>query len=218
MNTTKPATPPDPRLRPAPFPGRPDSAEQALAGARALRRVIATHGADIDRRAEDPAAMMTLVGEAGLSSLAVPVELGGLWSGPGWTGVGPAPRAMLELAAGNGNVGQVWSQSTGVACSLFTTPAFPAPAREVVAHELLHEGRRLISSNAETGLVAPVTARRVDGCIVVSGTKTFNTGSGKGGRDIAVVGLRLLGGARDGKDGGDGGDAGTVHRALVRLD
>lgn len=189
----------------------PATTTDALARARALRTLIAANGAQIDRDATDPTDALNRVGDAGLAGLAVPVEYGGLWNGPGWTGIGPLFEAMIELSAGDGSVGQVWSQSMGTACSLFTTGAVPDDARRTIAHELLHDGRRLVTSNAETGTAGTVVATAVDGGIVVNGVKSFNTGSGRGGRDLAAVGLRLL--------GEDGDPAhGTAHRALVRLD
>lgn len=187
---------------------RPATIAEALARARTLRRVIAQMGVRIDRDAVDPGQAMGLISEAGLAALAVPVEFGGLWSG--WNGAAALLEAMLELSAGDGGVGQVWSQSMGMACSLFTSAGLPEPARGQVADEVL-QGRRLIASNAETGVRGRVVGHRVDGGILIDGTKTFNTGSGRGGLDLAVVGLRLLG-----DDAGHG--PGTPHRALVRLD
>lgn len=188
---------------------RPSTPTEALRRARGLRRVIAQMGADIDRAAVDPAAAMGLIGDEGLAALVVPVEFGGLWRG--WESVAALLETMLEISAGDGSVGQVWSQSMGMACSLFTAPGLPPLARRQIADELLHEGRRLVASNAETGTAGRVVARRVEGGILIDGAKSFNTGSGRGGRDIAVVGLRLLADESD-------PTSGSMHRALVRLD
>lgn len=125
-------------------PLAPADSRAAVARALELTPALAQSGAAIDLVAVDPTDALELVARSGLAALAVPAELGGLWDGPGWAGVGPLLHAMIEIAAGDGNVGQVWSQSRGTACLLFTSPSLPEPARSALAHELLYDGRRLV--------------------------------------------------------------------------
>lgn len=54
----------------------------------------------------------------------------------------------------------------------------PETTRQPLAREVVEENARFVASNAETGTSGRVTARKVDGSIVLNGTKTFNTGSG----------------------------------------
>ena len=54
----------------------------------------------------------------------------------------------------------------------------PDETRQEVAQRLLHEGLRMVASNAETGVGQPVLARPAPGGVVLSGTKSFNTNSG----------------------------------------
>ena len=67
----------------------------------------------------------------------------------------------------------------------------PKATRDEIARRIITEGTRFVASNSEAGSPRRVTARRVDGGIIVSGTKTFNTDSGGGG--IASVGTPLEG-------------------------
>jgi alkylation response protein AidB-like acyl-CoA dehydrogenase len=79
----------------------------------------------------------------------------------------------------------------------------PEATKAELARLIRDEGVRFCASNAETGAAGPATGRHVEGGIVVTGTKTFNTNSGSGG--WANVGLRM-----DGEEG--------LHHALVPLD
>jgi alkylation response protein AidB-like acyl-CoA dehydrogenase len=197
---------------PAPQHGRvqslPATAAEAIERARVLRPLIAATGARIDAAGEDPTEAMDLIAAAGLMALVVPVELGGLAEQPGHGDIRALFEIYVELAAGDGSVGQVWGQSSGMAALLLTPGTLPAQTGAVLAHELLHEGRRLIGSTASAGTGSTTVIRRVEGGVVIAGVKSFNTGSGAGGRDIAVV--------TGGLEEADGQP--TPYRALVRLD
>lgn len=182
----------------------------AVARARALRPALAADGAAIDASGSDPTENMRRLGEAGLHALNVPVEYGGLWHGSAWAGWRAVVEAVVEISAGDGSTGQCWSTTAMVARELFGAQDLPAETKQQMARELLFEGRRLVASNAETGTLG-VTGRRVGAGVVVSGTKSFNTNSGGGGRDVACVGFPLLG-----PDGSR--ESATRHHALVRLD
>ncbi|MEU7816050.1 acyl-CoA dehydrogenase family protein [Pseudonocardia sp. NPDC049154] len=189
----------------------PATRREVVERARALRPLLAESGPEIDAGGADPTAALALLGDAGLHRINVPVEFGGLWDGPAFGGWRELIEAQIEICAGDGSTGQCWSTTTLVARELFTSDELPAATRQQLADELLHEGRRFVASNAETGGTGRVVGRRVPGGVVVSGTKTFNTNSGGGGRDIASVSFALV---------GDDGVVETAPRwhALVRLD
>jgi alkylation response protein AidB-like acyl-CoA dehydrogenase len=54
----------------------------------------------------------------------------------------------------------------------------PEATRQQVAREVLEEHIIIVGSHAEAGIAGHVTSRKVDGGIVVNGTKSFNSGSG----------------------------------------
>jgi alkylation response protein AidB-like acyl-CoA dehydrogenase len=188
----------------------PTDSTAVIARARALRHDLAAGGAAIDASGSDPTDNMRRLGEAGLHALNVPVEYGGLWRGSAFAGWRAVVETTIEVSAGDGSTGQCWSTTGMVARELFGAADLPGGTKQQMARELLFEGRRLVASNAETG-ASGVVGRRVPGGIVVSGTKSFNTNSGGGGRDVACVGFPLLGpdGTRE---------SATRHHALVRLD
>ena len=185
------AAPADEIRRPAEQrPALPATADEAVRRARALRPRLAALAAETDRTGEDPAEAMRLVAEAGLAALAVPVGLGGLgglWEDD-WSTLAALAETWIELSAGDGAVGQIWAAATGqTAAIVLSNPHFPESTRSRIAQELLHEGRRVVGSRSETGVQATTTAQPVVGGIVISGTKSFNTGSGALGRDLAIV-------------------------------
>ncbi|GAB7044071.1 MULTISPECIES: acyl-CoA dehydrogenase family protein [Catenuloplanes] len=172
-----------------------------VARARALRPEMSANGFRADAEGTDVADNMRLLGEAGLDRLNVPVEFGGLWDGA-WGGLPETIEAIVEVSAADGSTGQCWSANALVARQIFISD-IPREVRRQVADELITDGRRLVSSASEAGGTGPVTGRRVPGGIVVDGTKTFNTNSGGGGRDLLHVRFLL---------------DGAPHQALVRLD
>lgn len=154
---------------------------------------------------------MQLLGRAGLHRLNVPVEFGGLWEGPTWSGWRHVVEVATEISAADGSTGQCWGTTAMVARELFSAPDLPRDTKAVLAGEILNEGRRFVASNAETGGTGRVVGRRVPGGLVVTGTKTFNTNSGGGGQDVACVSFALPG--ADGRI-----ETAPRHHALVRLD
>ncbi|WP_113701187.1 acyl-CoA dehydrogenase family protein [Nonomuraea lactucae] len=185
----------------------PESFDEVVSRAKALRPTLSDLGFDVDRHGTDPTEGMRLLGEAGLQRANVPVELGGLWSGGPFGDWDRVIETALEVTAADGSMGQCWATTAIQARELMTAP-LPTETKQALAHELMHDARRLVASNAETGGTGPVTGRRVTDGIIVTGVKTFNTNSGGGGRDLANVGVRM--------PDADGRPA--RHHALVRLD
>jgi alkylation response protein AidB-like acyl-CoA dehydrogenase len=191
-----------------PLPATP---REVVERARLLRPRLAEDAVEIDAKGVDPTRNMRLIGEAGLNAISVPARFGGLWEGPPFGGWRQVVETLVELAAADGSTGQCWVSTALVCREVFTAPGLDAATKEQLASELLHEGRRFVASNAETGGTGKVVARRVAGGIRVSGVKTFNTNSGGGGRDLSCVAFTLLG--ADGQL-----ENGTRHHALIRLD
>jgi alkylation response protein AidB-like acyl-CoA dehydrogenase len=163
-----------------------------LASIRSLRPALAANGLQDDRNNCDSAENMALLASAGANRLMVPVEYGGLWEGWLFGGWGAFIRALSEVAAGDGPTGQNWGTTGLVSREIFDPHnGLPEETRQEVARRLLHEGLRMVASNAETGVGHPVVATRAAGGVVLSGTKSFNTNSG--GLGLANVGCALEG-------------------------
>jgi alkylation response protein AidB-like acyl-CoA dehydrogenase len=159
---------------------------------RSLRPALAANGLRDDRENRDTAENMALLADAGASRLMVPAEYGGVWEGSLFGGWGALIRAEAEIGAGDGPTCQNWGTTALVGREIFDPGnGLPGETRQEVARRLLHEGLRMVASNAETGVGQPVIARVVPGGVVVSGTKSFNTNSG--GRGLANVGCTLEG-------------------------
>ena len=154
---------------------------------RSLRPALAANGLQDDRNNCDSAENMTLLADAGANRLMVPTEYGGLWEGTLFGGWGALIRAETEIGAGDGPTCQNWGTTALVSREVLDRHnALPDETRQEIARRLLHEGLRMVASNAETGVGKPVVAVPAPGGIVVSGTKSFNTNSG--GLGLANVG------------------------------
>ncbi|WP_258341093.1 acyl-CoA dehydrogenase family protein [Saccharopolyspora gregorii] len=184
------------------MPTPEDEGTALLHAIRAHRPRLAEGGFAADRDNADPTGNLALLAELGTARLVVPAAHGGLWDGTERGGWGTLIRAVREISAGDGPTGQNWLTTALVARELFGPGnGLPRGTREELAHRVLHDGLRFVSSVAETGTTGTVTARRVDGGVLVTGTKTFNSNSGGGGAALVRC---LLDGA--------------PHQALVDLD
>jgi alkylation response protein AidB-like acyl-CoA dehydrogenase len=154
---------------------------------RSLRPALAANGLQDDRNNCDSAGNLALLADAGANQLMVPAQYGGLWEGPLFGGWGALIRAQTEIGAGDGPTCQNWGTTALVSREIFDPHnGLPDETRQEVARRLLHEGLRMVASNAETGVGQPVVATPAPGGVVLSGTKSFNTNSG--GRGLANVG------------------------------
>ena len=171
----------------------PQAEVQALTAAvRERRQDLAAGGFRSDRDNADPAGNFALLAELGAGRLLVPAEFGGLWDGTPVGGWGDLIRCYVEVCAGDGATGQDWGTTALVAREVLGPDSgLPQQTKAEIARRILHEDLRLVASNAETGAGAPVTARRVDGGVILSGTKSFNTNSA--GLGIGSVGCVLEG-------------------------
>jgi alkylation response protein AidB-like acyl-CoA dehydrogenase len=159
--------------------------EALLADLAELRDAITETGRLCDRQGIDPAENMALISRAGVNRLLVPLRYRGLRPDDDKLGAFEAfIRASIEVSAGDGPTGQNFGSTSLIAGEIFFS-SLPESTKQEVARRLLHENLRLVSSAAPTGQAGPVTARKVEGGVVVSGTKSFNTNSG--GRGLANV-------------------------------
>ncbi|MBO0791481.1 MAG: hypothetical protein J2P36_11100 [Ktedonobacteraceae bacterium] len=169
-----------------------------------LRQEFARTAAEVDARGVDPADNLRRLWETGLNGISVPRAYGGLSDGTMGFGFEALTETVINVSAGEGSTGQIYFTQALVARELLHPQVtLPETTRQQLAHEILQENVRFVSSNAEAGTSGRVTSRQVDGGIVLNGTKTFNTASG--GARYALVGHLLEGMA-------------GMHMALVRLD
>ncbi|MEV4581598.1 acyl-CoA dehydrogenase family protein [Nonomuraea jabiensis] len=163
-----------------------------IAEIRSRRADLVAGGFRSDRDNADPADNFAVLAEIGAARLLVPAEYGGLWDGEATGGWRDLIRAMVEIGAGDGPTCQNWGTTALVAREVFDAHAgLPEETRRELARRILHEGLRLVASNAETGVSGKVTAWPAEGGVILSGTKSFNTNSG--GLGIANVGCLLEG-------------------------
>lgn len=152
---------------------------------------LADGGFRSDRDNADVADNMALIAELGVMRLHVPVEYGGWWDTSPFGLWGAVIRADTAVSTGDGPTGQNVGTTGMVARELLAAAGLPESTRAEVADRLLHDGLRLVSSNAETGVGENVIARPVPGGVILTGTKSFNTDSG--GNGLANVGCSLDG-------------------------
>lgn len=185
-----------------------DERWDALRGrARALRKSLPELAAKADAENADVTEGMRRLWQEGLFDLAVPVRFGGLGTGSPTFQTERYFEIVLDAMAGDSSVGMNYVVQTLVSYEIFDEHnGLPEETKAEMARRVRDEGIRFVASNSETGSPAPVTARRVDGGIIVNGVKTFNTNSG--GRGIANVGIM---------PGNFEGETGRWH-ALVPLD
>jgi alkylation response protein AidB-like acyl-CoA dehydrogenase len=161
-----------------------DSTEiQALIGrAYDLRSAFARTGPEVDARGADPTENMRAIHEAGLNRLHIPVQYGGLSNGEFRFAFATWIETLLAVCAGENGTGMNWGVWSLVQRELFDPRAgLPESTLRQLAAEVLEDGVRFVASNAEAGRANfdfSVTAQRVPGGLVLSGTKHFNTDSG----------------------------------------
>jgi alkylation response protein AidB-like acyl-CoA dehydrogenase len=153
--------------------------QELIQRAQALRKEFAKTSAEVDARGEDPTENLQLIGKAGLNRLSIPVEYGGLWDRKMNSNSAALIEIATHLCAGEGSTGMIFVTQTGGLRLLFHEQSdLPEAIQKQLAREILEEDARFVGSHADTGTGGQVTSRKVDGGIIINGTKTFNTGSG----------------------------------------
>jgi len=183
---------------------QPTEVLELIQRSKALRKAFATAGSQIDASGEIPEEYLQQIGEAGLYRLSIPKAYGGLWDGKTNSLIEPIMEVCIQLCAGEGSIGMIFITGLGMLrVFLDEDSGLPETTKQQIAREVLDEHARLVASHAETGTGGHVTACKVDGGIIINGTKSFNTGS-RGARFASV--MYTL----EGKEG--------RHLGLVRLD
>ena len=171
-------------------PGVADLVERS----RQLRRELMQEGCRVDAEAADTTEGMRRCFEEGLHLISIPTAYGGLSDGSVTFQAGALIEIQTNLSAADGSLGQNWGTSQFVTRELFHANLAPSALRQI-ASDILQRSARFVASNAETGSTQPVTARAVEGGVLVSGIKTFNTDSG------GTVGYAAVGCRREGIEG-----------------
>ncbi|MER7132947.1 acyl-CoA dehydrogenase family protein [Streptosporangium saharense] len=160
--------------------------------AAALRRELPESAAEADTANTDTAFGMRRLWEEGLFAFCLPHRFGGINDARPEVHTEDFFRIVLDIMAGDSSAGMNFLVQALVTFEVFKEDnSLPEATKAELARLIRDEGVRLCASNSEAGSPGPVTARRVPGGIVVTGTKAFNTNSGGGG--WASVGLTLEG-------------------------
>lgn len=162
-----------------------------IAAIRELQPQLAEGGFKADATNSDPTENMKLLSKTNAQRLYVPVEFGGLMDPNPFHGWRATFEAQVEIARGDGPTCQNWGTTGLVARMMFNSPEVPHEVKKSISERLLNENLRMVSSHAMTGVSGPTIGRRVDGGIVIKGTKSFNTNSAQGG--LALVGIQIEG-------------------------
>jgi alkylation response protein AidB-like acyl-CoA dehydrogenase len=161
--------------------------QELIQRAKALRQTFARTSAQVDASGEVPEEHFRQIGDAGLYRLSIPQAYGGLWDGNTTSLSEASMEVICQLCAGEGSTGMIFAMSSGMLrLCLGNHSGLPETIQQQVAREVLNEHVRLIASGAETGTGGHVTAHKVDGGMMINGTKSFNTGS-QGARYACVT-------------------------------
>ncbi|MEV8630351.1 acyl-CoA dehydrogenase family protein [Streptosporangium sp. NPDC051023] len=160
--------------------------------AAALRRELPDSAMEADAKNIDTAYGMRRLWEEGLFAFCLPLRFGGVNDARVELYTEDLLKIILDIMAGDSSAGMNFVVQTLTTLEIFREGnTLPEATKEELARLIRDEGVRFCASNSEAGSPGPVTARRVEGGIVVNGTKAFNSNSGGGG--WADVGLTLEG-------------------------
>jgi alkylation response protein AidB-like acyl-CoA dehydrogenase len=137
---------------------------------------------------EDPKEGLRIAWQADIHRLSLPVEYGGLSDGSFTFALEPLMECLINICAGESSVGQmILTQALHIRI-LFPNSGLSTAALKQVAASFMAGDTRLVGSAAQPGIKEPVTAKPVDGGVVINGIKQFNTQSeGRGWAEVACV-------------------------------
>lgn len=150
-----------------------------LSAAKRIREDFAKTSVDIDKTGEYPLENMRLIHQAGLTALCFPPEWGGLDKGYGTEGFEQIVEIFVELAAGESATAQIFYVHRSACIELFSSNALSPAWKEKLHREVTEQDARICSPGQDKPGVArefQTTYRRVDGGVVINGTKYFATG------------------------------------------
>lgn len=162
-------------------PSRPKCAADFIPVAKAVRAEMQKTSAEVDRAGQYPFDNMRLIEDSGLLSLGVPVGVNnGAASLDRVDDVTALTEIIADLAAGESSTAQIFLV-TRMHSYDYLRPGSPlgAEAREILIERMKTERVRFCDASAERYKVRhrfEVPCRKVEGGVVVSGTKHFATG------------------------------------------
>lgn len=159
--------------------GAPVAPHQLLETAKSLRRELATTAASVDEAGAYPAENMARIARSGLDVLAIPSAYGGCAPKRLYADLELVTQVQLELAAGESSTAQIWMVDQSVKRSLLTGSDIPESTKSALLDDIAANGARICSSAAEPTkkrFSFQMPCRKVDGGVVVTGTKYFATG------------------------------------------
>ena len=160
--------------------------------AQRLRFELPEIAAKADAENTDSRDSMRRIWEEGLFDIHLPVRYDGVADAEPSRFAEDYFAILLDLVSGDSSAGMAFAVHSMVTMEIFDrNNGLPEETKAEIARQVRQHGVRFVASNSQAGSARPVSARHVDGGIVVSGVKTFNTNSGGGG--IANVGLTVEG-------------------------
>ncbi|MFT3874196.1 MAG: acyl-CoA dehydrogenase family protein [Nocardioides sp.] len=157
-----------------------DIQPEYLTAARELRQRFEETAGEVDRRGTYPEENMQLIGESALRKLQLPRSVGGNASDNPIDDIPTTVQLLKHLGAGEPSTAQIWIFSRDLSVML-TGESSPLPmeVRQELAREVRENGARFCAPSAERYSKRydfRVPIRRVEGGVVISGTKYFATG------------------------------------------
>ncbi|MFF7845372.1 acyl-CoA dehydrogenase family protein [Streptomyces ossamyceticus] len=153
---------------------------------------LAEIGNRSDSLSEDPTEAMKLLNEAGFWRLQVPAAYGGYSDGSVAFGLEALYKIYLSIGRGDAAVLLNTVVGSVVLAELFSSDLPEATKRQVAEDIATGRRFRFVASASETGVATgPTTARKVDGGVLVKGTKSFNSNSGSAAEGYASVSAQL---------------------------
>lgn len=155
--------------------------DELRAAAKAVRAELQKTSAEVDRRGEYPHENMRIIQEAGLLTLGVPVGINdGVASHDRLDDVSLITEIIADIAAGESSTAQIYLV-TRHHCYEYLSADSPLgrSAQDLIIERMKTESVRFCDASAERYKVRhrfDLPCRKVDGGVVVSGTKYFGTG------------------------------------------
>ncbi|MFT4012840.1 MAG: acyl-CoA dehydrogenase family protein [Paracoccus sp. (in: a-proteobacteria)] len=149
--------------------------------AQAVRAELQKTSAQVDRAGTYPFENMRIIEDAGLSTLGVPIGINdGNASHDRLDDVTALTRIIMEIAAGESSTAQIWLVTRQHSYDYLREGSpLGAGARDTLIQRMKSERVRFCDASAERYKVRhlfELPCRKVDGGVIISGTKHFGTG------------------------------------------
>lgn len=151
--------------------------QELIQRARALRQKFRMSAALVDMQGGYPYENFQQIWQAGLYQLNIPQTYGGLNNEKVNANIESTMEVITHLSAGESSTGMIFMiYVSTLRRFLDEHNGLSEATRQQVAREVLEENARIIAPHSDTG-TGGVTSRKVDGGIVITGVKPFNSGS-----------------------------------------